>query len=518
METEPRSFVEQLSLLWAKLNSSEKLIIVASVLIFTVALTVWVSVTRQPANALLYGNLEPTDAGQVISELQSRNISYQVKNGGASIFVPAENVDELRISLAADGFMPSGIGGYEILEASPLGISDRTQRVRITQALEGELARTLSYLDEVKSARVHLTLPQPTPFIAEQEEPVASVVLNVIPPGSVISNDKIGAIRTFVAGAIGGGADNVTIIDQNMNLLTGPSASQPGGLMPSQEEARRGYELEKAADIRFILEKVYGLGKVAVSFSVEMDFDEVSTESISYEPLSGTTHGVLSQEERTSDSTQGEGYLAPVGVPGTDSNIPSYVAAGGEPYSADSETESKIYEISTTHETRTQALGTIKRRTVGVIIDSGEKDPADIGVNEITEIESIIASGVGLDLTGSDNLTVAFRQFDTTLRDDLAKPLPMSQAAMQNLAIKIGLILFMLIVGFMVLKAFMKPVEGGILAFAGPSPADEEEIEVDLPDADPETLEKIRIRDEIERLIKDDPSSASKVIKTWLKE
>ena len=487
-------------------------------MIFAVALIVWISAARQPSNALLYGNLEPADAGQIISELQGQNVKYQVRDGGASIFVPADKVDELRISLASGGFMPTGANGYEILDKSPLGISDRTQRVRITQALEGELARTLMVLDEVTSARVHLTLPQPTPFIAEQEAPTASVVLNIMPPGTMLGRDKIGAIRTFVAGAIGGSPESVTIIDQNMNLLTGPSASQPGGLMPSQEEARRNYELQRAADIRALLEPVYGLGKVAVSFSCEMDFDEVSTESVQYDPVSGTEHGVMSHEERTEDSTEGEGNLAPVGVPGADSNIPSYVATGNQPYKADSSTESKDYNISTTHETRVQAPGAIKRCTVGVIIDSAGKADDAIGPNEITAIEDLIANGVGLKLADGDSLTVAFKQFDTSLREDLAKPLPMSKEEIMYWVVRITLIVFMLIILLLVLRNFLKPIEGGLLAFAGPSPIEEEEIDVELPDADPETLEKLRIREEIERMIKDDPEAASKVIKTWMKE
>jgi flagellar M-ring protein FliF len=324
MEKENQSFISQFNALWGRLNSSERLVLSASVLIILVALVVWISVARYPSYALLYGNLDPTDAGEVISQLQTRNIEYKIKDGGKSILVPDENVDELRISLAADGFSPSGIEGYAILADSPLGLSDFLQRARYDQAIEEELSRTLMSLDEVSAARVHLNIPEPTPFISEQVEPSASVVLG-LKPGVTLARDRIAAVRTFVAGAIGTlDGDQVTIIDQNMNLLTGPESSDAAGLLPSQEEARRNYELQRAADIRRVLEPAYGLGKVAVSFTCEMDFDEVQTESLTYDPISGTEHGVLLSEEMTEDSVSGDGYNTSTGVPGTTSNIPSY--------------------------------------------------------------------------------------------------------------------------------------------------------------------------------------------------
>ncbi len=517
MESESQSFPQQLVQLWTKLNASEKLIIISSVLILVIAMVIWISVTRQPATALLYGNLEPSDAGNVVSQLQSKNIQYQIKDGGSSIHVPADKVNELRIALAADGFTPTGTTGYEILEVSPFGMSDRLQRTRTTQALEGELARTLMSLREVSAARVHLTLPQQTPFISERTESVASVVLNIIPPGATLSRENIGAVRTFVAGAISTGPDNVTIIDQNMNLLTGPSLSETGGLMPSQEEARRSYEIQRAADIRSILEPVYGFGKVAVSFSCEMDFDQVQSESVTYEPLSGSDHGILVSEERTEDSTSGEGYTAPVGIPGTESNVPSYIGTTGQPYKSDSASETKNYEVSTTHETRVQSPGTIRNCSVGVVIDSGEISEEDRGTGEITEVRELVAAAAGLDTVRGDIISVAFRPFDTSLAEEMAaQKAELNSQAIWGTVGQIAIALVVIFIFFIVLKQFFKPMTG-TLVLAGATEAGEI-AEIELPEADPETIEKLRIREEIERLIKEDPESASKVIKTWLKE
>jgi len=528
MENESQSFLNQLGSLWARLNSSEKLIIVASVLILAVALIVWISVARTPAMALLYGSLDPADAGQVVSELESKGITYSLKDNGQSILVPADQVDSLRLDLASGGFAPTGTTGYEILDESPMGMSDFLQRTRRTQAIEGELSRTLMSLDEVAAARVHLTIPQPTPFIAEQTDPVASVVLQLSPPGARLSRDKIAAVRTFVSGAIGAlDADNVTIIDQNMNLLTGPASSQPGSLLPTQEEARRNFEMERAADIRTILEPVYGYGKVAVSFSCQMDFDQVQQESLTYEPVSGTDHGVLVSEERTEDSTSSQGSVAPVGIPGTESQIPSYVGTDTTPFETDSATETKNYETSSMHEIRTQAPGTILSCSVGVVIDSMDTtsgEAREILQSEITEVQDLVASAAGLDTTGTDNVTVIFRPFDTSLQAELAAhEEALKGEDFRNFAVKLGIALLVLFIFWMVLKNFLKPVEGGLVmagavAGGGESRFEGEDVEIELPEVDPETLEKLKIREEIEKLIVEDPIGASKVIKTWLKE
>ncbi len=519
METGSPSFIAQLGNLWSRLNSSERLIVVASALILVVALAVWISVTRQPAQALLYGNLDASDAGQIVAELQSRGVPYTVRDGGASVHVPADKVDELRISLASEGFTPTGTTGYEILDQSPLGMSDFLQRQNRTRAIEGELARTLMSLDEVSAARVHLTLPEPTPFIAEQAEPIASVVLRINPPGATLSRDRIAAVRTFVAGAIGSlDADNVTLIDQNMNLLTGPSTSQPGALLPTQEEARRNYEMQRAADIRTLLERPYGVGNVAVSFSCEMDFDQVSTESLEYEPVSGTDHGVLLSEERTEDSMEGEGYAPPVGVPGTESNIPSYVGASGQPFESESSTETKNYEISSTHEVRTQAPGTVKRCSVGVVINSAEMgEPPPAG--EKAEIENLVAAAGLLNLEGGDTLTVAFRPFDTSLEEELAaQEAKINAAAIRDLVIRTAIAFVVLWIFWIVLRNFLKPLEKTMLIPDSREKEEEELPPVELPAVDEATRERLRIREEIEKLIKEDPAAASKVIKTWLKE
>jgi flagellar M-ring protein FliF len=519
MDTGNQSFLKQLGVLWARIGPGQQMIVVSLALILIVAFAIWIGVARQPDWALLYGGLEPTDAGQIIGELQGQEVPYKLKDSGKSILVPADRVDELRISLATGGFTPSGATGYELLDRTQLGLSDFLQRTNRSRAIEGELARTLMSLQEVRSARVHLTLPEPTPFIAEQAEPAASVVLLLSPPGATLDRAKVAAVRTLVAGAIGTrNFDNITIIDQNMNLLTGPQETQPGALLPSQEEARRNYELQRGADIRMLLERAFGIGKVAVSFSCIMNFDQVQSESLQYEPIQGTEHGVLVSEEGTETSSSGQNTTG--GVPGTESNIPSYPAATGQPTESNSATETKNYEVSSTHETRVMAPGTLTSQSVSVLIDSTGRD-ANTLASDKTEAEKLVAAAAGINTTTGDVVTVSFRQFDTSLQQDLAQgQKSIFSSAMWQTAIRWIIVALAFGVLIWVISHFMKPLEGSFVGVPAMATATREVDlpPVELPMTDPAALEQLRIREEIERLIREDPSAAAKVVKTWLQE
>jgi flagellar M-ring protein FliF len=428
-------------------------------------------------------------------------------------------VDELRIDLASGGFTPTGTTGYEILDKSPFGMSDRLQRTNDKRAIEGELARTLMTLKEVSAARVHLTLPEPTPFIAEQVEPAASVVLQLNPPGITLDRQKIAAVRTFVAGAIGTQDPNsVTIIDQNMNLLTGPTTEQAGALQPSQEEARRNYELQRTADIRSLLERAYGVGKVAVSYSCKMDFDQVQTEKLTYDPVQGSDHGVLVSEELSETSSKGENPAA--GVPGTESNIPSYPTTTGQPVASETSSETKNYEASQTHEMRTAAPGNVISSSVGVLIDKGGRKDEDILPSERQQVEELVASSAGINTAQGDVLTVAFMDFDTSLQQDLQEGQKIIQGRItQQTVLSWFVAVAALMVFIFVLFRFLKPLEKGFVPVAEERVMEERELPpVELPPTDPTVRERIRVREEIERLIKEDPGAAAKVIKSWLHE
>jgi len=192
---------------------------VLGVLALTVAVLLW---AQRPTYKMLYNNLEMRDAGEVVQAIEQMKIPYRLDEKSGAILVPAGKVHEVRLQLAAQGLPRGGsVGGFELLDKQQgFGISRFMESRRYQQALEGELARSIATLENVRSARVHLAMPKQSVFIRKREKPSASVVVN-LRPGQVPTERQVQAIVHLVASAIPGlTADRVTVVDQSGRLLT----------------------------------------------------------------------------------------------------------------------------------------------------------------------------------------------------------------------------------------------------------------------------------------------------------
>ena len=127
----------------------------------------------KPEYVTLYSNLEPTQASPLVQYLREQNIPYSLDDFGSTIKVPAERADELRIEMAGKG-MPFTQGlGFEIFDEESLGTTDFERQVKMQRALQEELRRTITSLDAVMQARVHLTIPEPRLFLRTAESSAA---------------------------------------------------------------------------------------------------------------------------------------------------------------------------------------------------------------------------------------------------------------------------------------------------------------------------------------------------------
>lgn len=190
--------------------------------------------TRMSAGsmALLYSDLDPSDSGAIIKELDQKNIPYQLKSGGSQILVASEQVLNLRMSLASSGLPGGGSMGYELFDKSQgIGTTNFVQNVNLVRALEGELSRTISSIQGVKGARVHLVLPRRQLFSREKQKPSASVVLQLI-GSNRLDREQVSAIQHLVAAAIPDlDPTAIAILDNRGKLLArgqrGPAPREP---------------------------------------------------------------------------------------------------------------------------------------------------------------------------------------------------------------------------------------------------------------------------------------------------
>ncbi|MEF3254041.1 MAG: flagellar M-ring protein FliF, partial [Deferribacterales bacterium] len=198
-----RDITEQFKTVFQKFSRVQQITIVIAAAAILVSIVVLVYWANKPVYKVLFANLNQEDAAAVVAKLKAKKVPYNLKDGGKTIEVPAKSVYETRIELAQEGIPKGGGVGFELFDKSSFGITEFAQNVNYQRALQGELARTISGLEEVEEARVHLTIPKDRLFIAEEGEAKAAVVLKLA-RGATLTRDKVKAIASLVAGSVKG--------------------------------------------------------------------------------------------------------------------------------------------------------------------------------------------------------------------------------------------------------------------------------------------------------------------------
>lgn len=395
--------------------------------VFFVYLT---SRVAKPEMTLLYGELSVQDSGQIVSELESRQIPYRLGSDGQSIYVPHPQVSRVRVLMAEQGLPSGGSIGYEIFdEQDSLGTTSFVQNINQTRAMEGELSRTISSIGNIKSARVHLVLPQRELFSRERQEPSASIVL-VTQGRYSIPKQQILAIQHLVAAAVPNLKPTlVSIIDDKGNLLArGVEGDDEIALANSTEERRLAYQTRLQQSVEELLERYLGRGNARVQINVDMDFDRVTENSETFDPDGQVVRSTQTVEEESAeqDSDGQQTVSVQNNLPDADIN---QLGEGATNQSNTQRTEETVnYEISKTIKTAVKESGTVRRLSVAVLIndkvaisEDGERVYSTRTPEEIERLEAIVQSAVGFNSERGDSLEIAnlrFAEVDPLLLPD----------------------------------------------------------------------------------------------------
>ena len=459
---------------------------------------------------VLFANVNEGDGAAIITALQQMNVPYQFTEGGGAITVPQALVYETRLKLAGQGLPKAGNVGFELLENQKFGTSQFVERVNYLRGLEGELARSISSLGQVKSARVHLAVPKPSAFVREQERPTASVILT-LHPGRMLDGPQIAAIARLVSSAVPGmRVQEVSIMDTEGGIL-GNSAMRQEGLDASQ--LKYTAELEAALNRRVaaILEPLAGKDGFRAQVSVDLDFDERERTSETFGKNAPPNQSIRSQLSiESSGGKSGSG-----GVPGSLTNQPqesakapisseakgdNLRAPGSVETGASSSDESNSrnektvnYEVDRAIERIKSSKGQLRRVSAAVVLDykyeKGAKANAARSVpytpQEIQQINGLVKDAIGFVQRRGDTVSVANLPFseEPVAIEDTSKLTPdlLSQLIRYG-AIALGL----LFAYFAIARPLMRPV---------PLPP----IDPDLPDS-PQGRAAQRMREEIKEL------------------
>ncbi len=375
----------------------------------------------EPSMMVLYSQLESSDSAQIVSELESRGVPYEIRGDGATIMVPSDQVARARLDLAQSGLPSSGSIGYEIYDSmDALGTTTHMQNVNHQRAIEGELSRTIRAIDTVANARVHLVLPESRPFESDRAEPSAAVLIS-FRSARRIDTEMVRAIQNLVAASVVGlSAEAVSIVDQSGRLL-----SESTDTADATSQLQGNFEQELERRIEEMVGSVVGMHRVQAEVNAQMNFDIVTESSVTYDPAR-----VVAAEteiiERQRESTEGQNEDAVTVV----RELPNPEPQGGngaQSYTNDVTTEERIRnELSRVQTEVTRAPGAIEKLTVAVVIDgtynelvTTDADGNDV-VNfeyaprsdaELNSIAELVRNAVGLDESRGDSLRIENLQF-----------------------------------------------------------------------------------------------------------
>ncbi len=371
--------------------------------------------SSDPSYRMLYSNLSEQDSGDIANSLQQAAITYKVDTQTGAILVAGDSVHEARLKLASEGLPRGGGVGFEMLDKDQgFGVSQFMEGARYQRALEGELARTIGSLNNVRSARVHLAIPKQTAFARDRKKPKASVTIDLF-AGRVLQEGQITAISHMVAASIPSlEANDVTVIDQKGRLLTSSGSSADMRVSSTQFNHRKRLEEYYMKRIEGILSPIVGEGGVRAQVSADIDFTVTEQTQESFNPdLPAIRSEQTLEERRTGGQTLS-------GVPGSLSNQPPEnpsVAAGGggDSRSPISSTirATRNYELDRTISHIRTGGGDVKRLSVAVLLDDkqsmnedGEAVRTPLTEDEIVRITSLVKEAIGFNSQRGDSVNV----------------------------------------------------------------------------------------------------------------
>ncbi|MCS7166758.1 MAG: flagellar basal-body MS-ring/collar protein FliF [Gemmatales bacterium] len=448
---------EQISRLWQGLSWPRRAFFLGAVLALISALLGLIYWALQPEYRVLYSGLALEDSGAITARLQAQNIPYRLENQGTTILVPVQYHQQALVDLARAGLPARGGKTFDDLfdQGTPFGLTPFLQQVNFTRALQTELARTIMQLEPVAYARVHITRPEPSPFVRERKPVTASVMLR-LKPGMTLPRSTASAIVALVSRSVEGLApENVTIVDSQGRLLTEPATE--GGLSGHLLDRKRDYEAYLAAEAEKMLTAVLGPGKAIVRVAVEFNHQTLTEKSESY----NLEQKPIRRSEIVNEKTTGTMGLAR-GPAGTTSNLQRTMPAGANTSSEQRETETtEYYPPARTEITRVHSAGQIERLTVAVMVDlSGPRTGKPLTVSEVQEL---VKQAVGFK-PGRDEIRVTEVQLQLPAPSTLEQEYLSAQAWERYLALAKSISLALvalagLAFGWLVLRSW-KPSAG----------------------------------------------------------
>lgn len=497
----------------------------------------------------LYGSLDNIDAASVVQILEQNKMKFKLDVNSGAILVAADDVHMARLKLAEIGIPGQDNLGFEIMDKEqPLGTSQFVENTRYHRSLEGELARTITSITSIRSARVHLAIPKRSVFVRDARKPTASVFVEVF-AGRTVEPAQVKAIANLVASSIPElRMEDVTVVDQRGNMLSTGEDSKELLLAGKQHEYARSVEDSLTKRVNGILQPVVGNGRFRAEVSADIDFTAIEQAAETFNPdLPAIRSEQTLNEQRTGDVIGGIPGALTNQPPGTTEEAPEQVdPETGEPVVAPPrntrEQATRNYELDRTISYTRHQQGTLKRLTVAVVVDDkmttnaeGVEVRAPWSEAELERLTILVRDAVGYSALRGDSINVINAPFMNDTIMEFTGEIPWWERwILPNMKYISGLVIILLLIFGLLLPVFRS------LTRAGGQLADQEEarqlealeaVGLGYDGASDETVtltggESLLLPspeegyeqqlNAIKGLIADDPGRVAQVVKKWI--
>jgi len=399
-------FFERIKQWWNNQTKNRKTIYISIASAILIIIIISILLSTRITYSFLMGGVTEANGGRIISSLEEMGIKYEVRPSG-SIYVDYNNVEELRMKLSTQGVIGGSSQGYELLQNQGFGATSYDKQVNYQIALEGELSNTISSIDGVEYAKVHLVIPPRTYYQVDENSIAKASVLLMLQNGYRMKENQVRGIVNILTGSVQGlTEDNVRVVDNYSNNLTDQLSPEVGNA-DTKFKLKTEIEDYYSKKVEQNLQSVFGLGNVVVISEINLNWEKLEQETRNVEPVVDNNGIILSQQTQTESSSEnGSGQ-----APGTTSNIPPFTyetqsSTGGYYNSSNTITNYDVNEIY--KKTVQDKNGDISSKSITVFIDF-----ANANITETDQLKSQINKAVSTAVGATDqNITVLSMSFN----------------------------------------------------------------------------------------------------------
>jgi len=429
-----------------EMPAGRKMLAMVMIAVIVAALVGSLLWSREPAYRILFTNLPDKDGGAVVQSLEQLKIPFKLDAG--TISVPADKIYDIRLKLAAQGLPKAANTGFELIDNQKFGVSQFAEQVNYQRAIEGELVRSIESISSVEKARVHLATPKQTVFLRDQQKPSASIVLT-LHPGRTLDGGQIAGIIHLVSSSIPGlPVSNVTVVDQDGNLLSrSADLMNKGSLDQRQLQYVNLVERGFVERLETILAPIVGKGNVRAEVTAQIDFSEVEQTSETFKPNSPPNAAAIRSQQSLEQSGRSSEDAA-MGVPGALSNQPpgaatapitAPVASAASAVASTGTTNLRKegttnFEVDKTIQHVRQSVGNVKRLSAAVVLNykagkdkDGKLSYVPFTPAEMTQINNLVREAIGFNKERGDSVNVVNAAF--------AESIPLEEKPLQDRAL-----------------------------------------------------------------------------------